>query len=118
VTARKVLVALWWGMTIAIIAWGWYAYRINEPTMHHHVDEAVLYVLLVPTFPAGIVAVAALAITFMALDAIAGVVVPGGPVMMTVTSLIISVAGFFQWFYGLPGVRRWWGHQHERPHIR
>jgi hypothetical protein len=79
--------------------------------MHHHVDEAVLYILLLLTFPAGLAAALLLAGLFAGLYAIARIEVPGGPIVMTATSVFISLTGFVQWFHIVPRIWRRW---HDR----
>jgi hypothetical protein len=99
---RRVSIAVWWVGTLALLAWGWSLYPRIEPRMQHHIDEAILFILLVPTFPMGLLTALLITVCAATLYSATGVGIPGGPPIMALTGLIVSGAGFYQWFFLVP----------------
>jgi hypothetical protein len=94
--------AAWWALTLGILAWGHHLYEINPSRMHHHVDETILIMLLVITFPAGLFVSLAIAAAFAVLSFATGVEVPGGMTTMALTGAVVSAGGYYQWFVLVP----------------
>lgn len=103
--AMKVLRAVWVTLAVALLLFSLYVFKFQDPRPNSDAGEILIYGMYLLSFPSGpgLVTVTAL---IMMMAGSRGV--PESSLHLTQVWLLLAFAGYLQWFVLIPQAISWW----------